>query len=292
MIVVTTPTGQIGGKVAQQLVEAGETVRVIVRDPARLPPALRDRVEVVRGSHADAAVVDRAFNGAEAIFWLCPPTPLATVEAATIDFARPAAEAIRRLGVPRVVAVTNLGRGTAWQERAGTVTGSIHMVDLLRETGAAVRGLALPALMENALQQIEPIRGGSLFGPLDPDRQVPHIATRDVAPIAARLLADRGWTGQEDVAVLGPEDLSYAELASIISEVIGREVGYRQIPFDAFQQQAIERGMPEAFARGFVDMFRAKNEGMDNVATRTPAFTGWTTFRRWAEEELKPALAG
>lgn len=291
MIVVTTPTGQIGGRLAEHLVKAGERVRVIARDPDRLTPALRGRVEVVQGSHGDAAVVDRAFEGAEAVFWLAPPTPLANVEAATVEFARPAAAAIQRLGVPRVVAISNLGRGTTWQERAGTVTGNLHMVDLLCETGAAVRGLALPALMENALQQVAPIRGGNLFGPLDPDRKVPHVATRDVAAVAARLLADRDWTGQEDVAVLGPEDLSYDELAAIISEVTGRKVRYRQVPFDAFQAQAIESGMSEAFARGFVDMFRAKNEGMDNVAERTPEFAGPTTFHQWAEDELKPALA-
>lgn len=62
--------------------------------------------------------------------------------------------------------VMNLGRGTAWQERAGMVTQSIAMVDLLRATGAAVRGLALPALMDNALQQVEAIRNGQMFGPI------------------------------------------------------------------------------------------------------------------------------
>ena len=37
MIVVTTPTGHIGAKLLEELLDAGETVRVIVRDPAKLP---------------------------------------------------------------------------------------------------------------------------------------------------------------------------------------------------------------------------------------------------------------
>lgn len=90
--------------------------------------------------------------------------------------------------------------------------------------------------------------------------------------------------------MLGPEDLSYAQLASTISEATGREVRYVQVPFDAFRQQMIGQGMPPAFAEGFTDMFRAKNEGMDNVARRIPEFTGPTTFRQWAEQDLRPAL--
>jgi uncharacterized protein YbjT (DUF2867 family) len=42
----------------------------------------------------------------------------------------------------------------------------------------------------------------------------------------ARLLMDRSWTGQEDYRVLGPEDLSFNEIAAMVSEVLGREVRY------------------------------------------------------------------
>ena len=121
---------------------------------------------------------------------------------------------------------------------------------------------------------------------------MPHTATRDMGAVAARLLRDRSWTGQEDVPVLGPEDLSFSEVARIVSEVLGLRVSYTQMPFDGFKAQLKERGMSENFAQGYVDMMRAKNEGMDNAAPRTQETTGPTTFRQWAEEELKPALAG
>ncbi len=168
----------------------------------------------------------------------------------------------------------------------------MRMVDLLGESGAAVRGLAMPGFMENALQQAGAIRQGQMFGPLDPDKKVPHTATRDMGAAAARLLRDRSWTGQEDVPLLGPEDLSFNDVAAIISEVLGREVRYQQVSFDGFKAQLMDRGMSEAFAQGYVDMMRAKNEGMDNAAPRTPANMGPTTFRQWAEEELKPVVLG
>ena len=291
MIVITTPTGNIGHHVVQHLLDAGETMRVIARDPGKLPQAVRDRAEVVAGSHGDAAVVDRAFQGADAVFWVVPPIPGASLEATYTDFTRPAAEAARRHGVPRVVVVTALGRGTPWQDRAGLVTASMHMVDLLNGTGAAVRGLAMPGFMDNALQQAAAIKRGQMFGPLDPDRKVPHTATRDMGAAAAGLLRDRSWTGQEDAPLLGPEDLSFNDIADAVSQVLGREVRYNQVPFDQFKSQLQERGMSEAFAQGYVDMMRAKNEGMDNATRRTAANTGPTTFRQWAEAELKPAVS-
>lgn len=292
MIVVTTPTGNIGRHVVSHLLDAGETLRLIVRDPSRLAQDVRDRVEVVVGSHGDAAVVDQAFRGADAVFWLCPPTPSPTPAAATVDFARPGAEAMHRHGVAHIVAATTLGRDTPWQERAGNATGSIHMVDLLRTSGAAVRGLALPAFMDNALRMVGTIREGRMPGPIAPDRKLPHTATRDTGAAAAGLLIDRSWSGQEDVPVLGPEELSYADLAAIVSDVTGREVRYEHQSYEAYKEAAMARGLTDAFAQGFVDMLRAKEKGMDNVASRATAIIGPTSFRQWVEEELQPALAG
>ena len=292
MIVVTTPTGNIGRHVVRHLLDAGEALRLIVRDPTKLPQDVRERVEVAEGSHGDAAVVDRAFRDADAVFWLCPPTPLSSPAAATVDFTRPGAEAMRRHGVAHIVAATPLGRDTPWQEQAGNATGSIHMVDLLRTAGAAVRGLALPAFMDNALRQADAIRQGRMFGPIAPGKKLPHTATRDIGAAAAELLIGRGWSGQEDVPVLGPEELSYADLAAIVSEVIGREVRYEHQTYEAYKEAAIARGLTDAFAQGFVDMLRAKEEGMDNVASRASAIIGATSFRQWVEEELQPVLAG
>ena len=293
MIVVTTPTGKIGHHVVQQLLDAGEEVRVVARHPGRLPQAVRDRAEVVEGSHGDAAVADRAFDGADAVFWLVAPNPAAeSLEQSYAGFTRPAAAAIRRRGVPRVVAVSVLGRGTPWQDRAGLITAALRMADVLNGTGAAVRSIALPAFMDNALQQVDAIKGGRMFGPVDPGRKVPHTATRDTGAAAARLLRDRTWTGQADVPLLGPEDLSYDDLAAIVSEVLGREVRYQHVSFEDAKAQLLGHGVGEAFAQGYVDMMRAKNEGMDNATARTAANTGPTTFRQWAEEELRPAVLG
>src|SRR5689334_7651972 len=106
MIVLTTPTGLIGHQVLDNLLDRGEELRVIARDPSALPADVREHVDVVEGSHGDAAVVDQAFARADAVFWLTPPDPQApSVDAAFLGFTRPAAEAFTRHAVARVVGV-------------------------------------------------------------------------------------------------------------------------------------------------------------------------------------------
>src|SRR5437016_11293969 len=96
MIVVTAPTGLIGHQVLNNLLNSDEPIRVIVRDPSRLPAHTRERVEVVQGSHGDLDVVTQAFAGADSVFWLLPPNFQAeSVESAFIDFTRPACNAFK-----------------------------------------------------------------------------------------------------------------------------------------------------------------------------------------------------
>ena len=291
MIVVTAPTGNIGRRVVLDLIAAGASLRLVLRDASKLPGGVRERVEVVEGSHGDAAVVDDAFVGADALFWLAPPDPRRTVDEVYLDFTRPAADAIRRHGVKRVVSITALGRGTRWQDEAGLVTGSIRMDDMLMATGAAFRGLAMPSFMDNLLRQVAPIRDqGIFYGPIDPDRVAPTTAVDDMGAAAARLLADASWAGQAEAPLIGPEDLSANEMAAIVADVLGRPVRYQQITLDALKAQLLGNGMNENFAQGYVDMMRAKNEGMDDAAPRTPGSIAPTSFRRWCQDVLKPAV--
>ncbi len=294
MIVITTPSGLIGHQVLDNLLESGEALRVICRHPRNIPTGARERLEIVEGSHGDPAVVDSAFAGADAVFWLAPPDPRAeSVEAAYVGFTRPAAEAFKRHSVRRVVGISALGRGTTWAAHAGYVTGSLAMDDLIASTGLSYRALTMPSFMDNILRFAEPIKNdGVFFAPIAGDRKLPICATRDIAADAARLLLDDSWSGVDHLAVLGPEDISYDDMARIISEVLGKPVRFQQIPVQALKQRLLEAGTSDAMAQGVVDMWTAKASGLDNAEPRTPESTTPTSFRQWCEEVLRPAVIG
>lgn len=236
MIVVTTPTGQIGQKLVDRLLENAEPVRVIARDPARLAPHVRERVEVVAGSHDDSAVVIEAFAGADAVFWLVPPNPQAeSVEGYYLDFTRPATEAFTSNGVKRVVSVTSLGR--EFGKNAGNLSAAFAMDRLIEHTGVAYRALGMPYFMENLLTQVGAIKSqGTFYMANTADRTLLTVATSDIADVAADLLLDRSWDGQEGVPVVGPDELSPNEMAGVIAEVLGRQARFQEVPGEAYKK--------------------------------------------------------
>ncbi|SCF27652.1 NmrA family NAD(P)-binding protein [Micromonospora chokoriensis] len=289
MIVVTAPTGTIGGRLVQDLLDVGAPVRVVARDPARLAPGVVERVEVVRGSHGDPAVAAEAFAGAAAVFWLVLADPQSTsLDEAYSGFTRPVLDTLAT--VPRVVGISALGRGTPAARRAGHVTATLAMDDLIAATGVPYRALTMPSFMDNVLWQLAPItRQGVLYGPTAPDLSAPTVAARDIAATAARLLRDDTWTGFEEVPVLGPEDLTQNEMAAVVADVLGRPVRYQQVSGEAYKEDMLRAGRSEAIAQGLLDMAVAKNAGLDNGVARTPEWSTPTTFRQWCLDVLKPA---
>lgn len=223
----------------------------------------------------------------------CQVVPSCSVEEAYIGFTRPAAEAIRDKGVGRVVDVSALGRGTGVVDRAGYVTASLAMDDLIASTGVAFRALTNASFMDNLLRQARAIKEqGTFFDVVSPELKLPIVATRDIAADAARLLLDDTWTGQHEVPLLGPENLSNNDMAAIVSEVLGTPVRYQQIPGQTLRDQLTGYGMSEAMAQGMLDMMVAKDSGLDTGVVRTPqhAIDTPTTFRQWCEDTLQPAV--
>jgi uncharacterized protein YbjT (DUF2867 family) len=291
MIVVTTPTGNIGSQLLPLLLAAGESVRVIARDPAKLSPATRSQVEVIQGSVDDPAVVDRAFAGAESLFWVVPPRFQAPdVEEYYLQCTRPAAAAIKAHGVRRVVSVSSLGRNSG--RRAGVISAAHARDALLESTGVHHRALWNPGFMENMFLQLHPLQQeGAFFLPARPELEIPHAATRDIAASAAKLLLDKSWTGPGGLAVLGPEDLSYDQMAAIMTEVLGRPIRFQQISGAAYRERLMSFGASAAMAQGLVEMYAAIDDGLYNEEPRTRDNSTPTSFRQWCEQVFKPAFS-
>lgn len=101
-------TGGTGRRVLTRLVAAGHQVRVLVRDPAKLPPVDGARVVVVVGDVLDPAAVGETVAGSQAVISVVgqvkgsPPT-LQT------DGTRLIVEAMHRHGVARLITLSGGG---------------------------------------------------------------------------------------------------------------------------------------------------------------------------------------
>ena len=290
MILVTTPTGDIGARVLHRVLEVGELVRVVARRASSLPEALAGRIDVVEGSHADAAVIGRALAGVDRVFWLPPGSPDSPgPEAAYVNFSRAFARALPDSDVTHVVGVSALGRG--WPKPSGHAAASVRMDDLIAASRVSYRALACASLMDNIARQAGPIREtGTFYAPTPGNLELPHVAKSDVAAVAARLLLSPDWQGAEDVALRGSEDLSFDAMATIMSEALGRSVTFRAMSMEDFAGMMRSMGTSEGMAEAYVEMLTAKNEGMDATGGPGRRADTPTRFGQWCEDELRPIV--
>lgn len=287
MILITTPTGDIGSRVLSSVLKAGEKVRVILRDASALDENTRGRVDIVEGSHADGGAIARALDGVSAVFWLPPGTPMAeNPQDAYVDFSRSFCNALPGSSVSHVVGVSALGRG--WPKPSGQVAASVVMDDMIAATGVAYRALACASLMDNIARQVDPIcEQGEFYQPTPAELKLPHVAKADVAAIASQLVMRHDWDGVAELALCGPEDLSFEEMATIMSDVLGRKIAFHEMSLEDFGGMMRGMGATEGMAHGYVDMMTAKNEGMDNAACSSDRSATPTTFQTWCETELR-----
>jgi uncharacterized protein YbjT (DUF2867 family) len=74
--------------------------------------------------------------------------------------------------------------------------------------------------------------------------QEPFVDADDIAEVATMALSQPGHHG-EVYEVTGPRLLSFADIASELSRVTGREIQYVDVPHDAFVQGVRDSGAPD-----------------------------------------------
>ncbi len=290
-ILVTTPTGDIGRIIVEELMAPEFSVRVLVRDPARLPEDIRRQVEVVRGSADDAVTLRRALTGVDALFWSVPTESIheTNLRGHYERFARAASKAICEAQTPRVVTISAGGKGHA--HNAGPISGLHAMEDILNESGAAIRHLRCGMLMENLLAQAASIaEPGVISYPMPGHIPIPMVAATDVADMALRWLVRRDWNGIAGVAIHGPEDLSFGQAAAVIERILERPVQYCEASANHYAQALIGHGASAEYARSRVEMFAALADGIREAKPRTVETTTPTTLSAWVASELRPLM--
>lgn len=284
MIALTTPTGTNGSKVLRNLVEAGTSVRVLARSRSRLPEDLVSKIEVVEGSLDEPGDLDRLFAGAEAAFWCQPDANTASDYLAAYDeLAGKGRDALGRAGVARVVAISAAGEPS--ERPAGPITGLHRMEKTIAESGAACRFLRCGSFMDNLLWQWDSIvEQGVFVYPMDGDVRAPHVSAADIARVAAQWLSRPDWSGCEAIQVAGPEDLSYNEMAAILSRELDRSVVFENMEPAAYRDVLVSLGTSAAAAKGLTDMFAYLEGGYQIPPEATRASTP-TTLVDWLRRE-------
>ena len=292
MYVVLGASGNTGHVVATNLLAGGQKVRVVGRNAAHLQPLAAKGAEAFVADVTDPVALAKAFDQADSAYVMIPPNTTSTDPLGYSNRVSDAiAAAVQKAATKNVVALSSIGADKA--SGTGPVLGLHHLEQKLNQIiGANVLHLRAAYFMENTLPQVNAIRMmGSAAGPLHPDLKLPMIATRDIGNAAAEALLHPTVRGKQTRELLGPRDLTYIEVATIIGQAIGKpDLKYVQAPDDQFRAVLVQMGMSDQFARLLLEMTAALNSGyMRALEPRTPQNTTPTSYETFVADTFVPA---
>ena len=274
MYAITGITGKVGGHVANGLLEAGKTIRAVVRSSEKGAPWLAKGCEVAIASSTDVDGLRKAFAGAQGVFLMNPPNyDPAPGFPGTRQIIAALLEAIRDARPEKVVFLSTVG-------------GHVQEFSLLnnsRMTEEALRTLPLPVaflragwFMENASWSVGAARDGVIPSYLQPlDHPIPMVATTDIGRVAVELLQE-SWTGTRVVELEGPKRYSANDIARGFGAALGRDVTNESVQRDTWEQEFIAQGMKHPLPR--MRMLDGFNEGWIDFESKATVRKGSTTL--------------
>lgn len=234
-------TGTVGSALVAELVRRQIPTVAATRDPSRY--TFPSGVEAVRFDYADEASVQRALAGVEVMFVLAPPGMENQVERWRGLFTH-----AKAAGVVHVVLMTAKGAGEDTphgQGEAALVASGLGWT-MLRPTFFA---------QNFATYSADTIRREAAFYYPAGDGRTAFVDVRDIAAVAAEVLANPAAHVGQRYELTGPAALSMSDVAETLSLVLERPIRYVD-PGEVGYRQALEaNGLPPALAGMFTYLY-------------------------------------
>ena len=291
-IAVTGATGRIGGAVAALLHERGAPLRLLLRDPSRTPRWARDArpvapaddqdgagagggrargapsVEVAVAQYGDGEAVRAALAGVDVLLMVS-----ASESADRLLQHRTFIDAAAAAGVRHVVYTSFLGA-------AADAVFTLARTHWATEEHLRASGMGFTLLRDSFYLDFLPDLAvdGVIAGPAGTGR-VGAVAREDVARVAAAVLADlAAGESRHDGAVYeltGPEALTLAEAAAVITRATGRPTVYREQTLEEAYASRSVYGAPDWEVDAWVSTYTAIASGaLDRVTDDVERLTG------------------
>lgn len=261
MYAIMGATGQVGRAAAAALLRRRQRVRAVVRDRAKGRHLAAQGAELAVAATNDVDALAASFAGAQAVFVLNPPQPhAADYLGAARDASEAIAEAVRRSGVGRVVALSSQGAHLA--EGTGAVRTLYDFEAALAKTDAQVSLIRATYFMENWAEVLAPVReAGVLPSMLLPlDAAIEMVSVHDIGDTTASLLMDPGRHAPI-VNLVGPRAYAPTDAAAAFAELLDRPVEAAPVPRETWHATLTGAGLGGNYAAEIVRMTDAINAG-------------------------------
>lgn len=279
MILLTGVTGTVGQLVAERIATT-EPVRLLSRDPRRAAALAGPRTEAVGGDFADPASLAAALTGVRAAL-LITADPL--THAHDEHFVTAASQA----GVRHVVKLSAQAVAdpdaddliTRWQR---------GNEELLRGSGMEWTFLRPRAFMSNTLGWVRSIRDESVVRAFNGTSPNATVDPRDIADVAVLALTGTGHSGRSH-PLTGPAPISAVEQVAILSDVLGRPMGFEELTPDQAYQRLLAR-YPSRLADALMESAARQRSGAKaRVESTVEGLLGRPAcaYRAWAADHVR-----
>lgn len=247
MILLTGATGTTGQETVKQLRAKGVPFRAMVRDIERAKGLLGEDIDYVLGDFSDPDSLDAAFDGIERLSLLC-----ASVDG-IVDMELNAIAAAKRAGIRHIVKMSAIRSAPD----APTIIRRWHGVieQRIQDEGFAYTHLWPNAFMQNFRRFAPFIKNEGVFYAAIGDARVSLVDIVDVAAVTVAALTEGGHGGKT-YEITGPEAVSYAECAEILSRVLDKPVRYEPVSFEAGHKALVDAGLSPTLAEALVEIDR------------------------------------
>jgi len=266
MYAIAGVSGHTGSVVANTLLAAGKSVRVIVRDAAKGEVWKRKGADVAIASLDDRAALAAALKGAEGAYLLIPPNGFTetNIPANRARTTQAILGAVQDARPGHVVFLSSNGAQHA--KGTGPIQYLKPLEDGLRASGVPTTILRAAFFMENwAAVAQGAVQSGTLYYALS--TRISQVATTDIGKTAARLLVEGGGKIEgapnqpRIVNLAGPADLTLEEVAAALSKVAGKPIAAVTVPPSAMVESLVGMGASRELAELYGEMAAAMKDG-------------------------------
>lgn len=219
---ILVTNGNIGTVVAEMLAKQGHHVRIMVRKPEQNEALASLGISYVVADATQPETLTAAFKDIDAFFFV---SPLVENMVALADVIIDAAKAA---GIKHLVRSSANGASVD----APIVMGRLHgqVEELVRNSGIPYTIIQPSTFFQNVFGSLGTLHSQSAFYGSAGDGKNGLIDIRDIASVATTVINEGAEHHGHVYVVTGPEAISNADMAEVLSEKLGKEIKYVDLP--------------------------------------------------------------